>query len=162
VHRDLKPQNIFLHKDGEQTIPKIIDFGLAKAAAEWNMSSITRSGAVLGTPRYMAPEQVFDEPGIDHRADLWALGVVLYRALSGRFPHDGHSLGEVVRAFAEGTWIPVEHYVPDVNRRLATFISHLIAREPNARPQSADAALTQLRNIIQTLSAAGSFATDEP
>jgi eukaryotic-like serine/threonine-protein kinase len=146
LHRDLKPQNIFLHREHGALVPKIIDFGLAKAAAEWNLSAVTRSGVVVGTPRYMAPEQIFNDPVIDGRADIWALGVVLYRALSGAFPHEGRTLGEVVRAFAERKLVPIGARVSLVADSLASLIDGMLAIDANKRVPSAKLALEQLRS----------------
>ncbi len=89
VHRDLKPENIFLSRStGRRLQPKVLDFGIAKfeqRAAE----RLTRDGAVIGSPAYMAPEQLRGDPGVDARADVWALSVVLYQMLVGRRPFDG-------------------------------------------------------------------------
>lgn len=91
VHRDLKPENIFLaHPAGQRLQPKVLDFGIAKLeqrAAE----RLTRDGAVIGSPAYMAPEQLQGDPEVDGRADIWALGVVLYQMVTGARPFDGGS-----------------------------------------------------------------------
>jgi len=97
IHRDLKPENIFLTRGsaGGKDGVKVLDFGIAKLTAQEGdaaSSGITHTGAVMGTPYYMAPEQVFGEKAIDHRADIWALGVILYECVSGRKPIGGSSL----------------------------------------------------------------------
>src|ERR1043165_1346979 len=90
VHRDLKPENIFLcHGPTAVPVVKILDFGIAKLTAldgEARRSTGLTTGAVLGTPEYMAPEQVFAEADLDHRADIWALGLIIYQSLSGVLP----------------------------------------------------------------------------
>ncbi|HEY3233567.1 MAG TPA: serine/threonine-protein kinase [Polyangiaceae bacterium] len=85
VHRDIKPENIFIARDeyGRQH-PKIVDFGVARFAETGH--SLTRSGALMGTPDYMAPEQARGDPEVDHRSDVWALSVVLYEMMTGRLP----------------------------------------------------------------------------
>ena len=101
VHRDLKPENIFLAKgkDGTEEV-KVLDFGIAKLTAldgeAAQSTSLTGSGTILGTPHYMAPEQMFGEKDIDHRADIWAIGVMLYEALSGVLPTQADNVGQVL------------------------------------------------------------------
>src|SRR3984885_12530207 len=85
VHRDLKPANIFLVKDDEREIAKVLDFGIAKTTTV-GVDGNTRTGAVLGTPYYMSPEQARGQKGIDHRADLWSFGVVVYQCVTGQLP----------------------------------------------------------------------------
>ncbi|HEY8088125.1 MAG TPA: serine/threonine-protein kinase [Polyangiaceae bacterium] len=95
VHRDLKPENVFLAETEEGEVVKILDFGIAKmvSAQEWRCGTL--EGQVLGTPQYMSPEQVRGAKTIDHRSDLWSLGVVTYYCLIGRLPFDSPALGEV-------------------------------------------------------------------
>src|SRR5207237_6728118 len=101
VPRDHKPENIFLARgsSGERVV-KVLDFGIAKLIAldgEAMQSSGLATSAVLGTPAYMSPEQVFGETDLDHRADIWALGIVLYQCLSGVLPTQGDNIGQVLR-----------------------------------------------------------------
>lgn len=163
IHRDLKPHNVFVHRGPEgATVPKVIDFGLAKPTADWNAraSTLTRTGHVVGTPRYMAPEQLFDDPAADHRVDLWALGVVLYRALSGGFPHEGRTLGEIVRAFAERRSVPLSARAPQLPPDVVAFVGNLLGREADDRPRTAALALSLLEALQSRYGAApfGSFA----
>jgi serine/threonine-protein kinase len=100
VHRDLKPQNVMLA--GARVV--VLDFGIAKLLPAWGAhTKLTATGAVVGTPRFMAPEQIFGEPDVDARADVWALGALLLRVLSGRAPVEGSTIGEVTKALRHGT-----------------------------------------------------------
>ena len=96
VHRDIKPENIFLHLDRVSgvSLPKVLDFGISKFAD--GASSVTITGAVLGSPRYMSPEQSRSVPNLDGRSDLWACGVILFEALTGTFPHNGDSFSSLI------------------------------------------------------------------
>ena len=100
VHRDLKPENIFLTEspDDDERVAKVVDFGIAKFTdgAPVGMSSSTRTGMILGTPMYMSPEQARGLREIDHRSDLWALGVVVYRCVLGKLPFEGQAVGDIV------------------------------------------------------------------
>jgi serine/threonine protein kinase len=89
VHRDIKADNIFLAHSPEGLLAKVLDFGMAKHHASRAGSLVTATGVIVGTPEYMSPEQVLGSKHVDHRADLWALGVVTYRALFGRMPFTG-------------------------------------------------------------------------
>jgi serine/threonine-protein kinase len=98
IHRDLKPENIFLITRGQtQDFVKVLDFGLAKLTqGEEKVSHKTRTGSVMGTPYYMAPEQCEGKAGIDHRADVYSLGVILFEMMTGRVPFGGEGYGEII------------------------------------------------------------------
>src|SRR5690349_20932604 len=83
VHRDLKPTNIFLAQIDDEEIVKVLDFGIAKTTLGAGTNDVTKTGMILGSPSYMSPEQARDIKSVDHRADLWSLGVILFRALTG-------------------------------------------------------------------------------
>lgn len=142
VHRDIKPENLL--RVGESV--QVADFGIARAlsaAAADSGAAQTTAGMVLGTPRYMSPEQVVADPGVDHRADLYALGAVAFELLSGRLPYDGPTAVQMMRQHATAP-IPSlrgTHGVPDA---LAALVSHLLAKAPDDRPQTAAAVLQQL------------------
>src|SRR5262249_27701770 len=92
IHRDIKPGNIFLaNGDGDEVVVKILDFGIAKVKLDQmdqdTSSELTRTGSMLGSPQYMSPEQAQGLKSLDHRTDVWSMGVVLYKMLSGRTPH---------------------------------------------------------------------------
>jgi serine/threonine protein kinase/Tol biopolymer transport system component len=138
VHRDVKPANLMVTPDD---VVKIVDFGIAKLAGA---AGITRTGVALGTPAYMAPEQV-QGGDTDHRADLWALGVVLYEMLAGRRPFpDGH---EVVafQAILFQEPPPLRELRPEVPPELERIVAALLRKKPEERPASAEAVLEELR-----------------
>jgi hypothetical protein len=131
VHRDVKPANILL-EEGVQRV-KITDFGLARAADD---ASLTQSGFVAGSPLYMAPEQARGE-AIDHRADLFSLGSVLYTLCTGRPPFRASHALAVLRRVCEDTPRPIRETNPDVPEWLAAVVEKLMAKDPADRFQSA-------------------------
>jgi serine/threonine-protein kinase len=135
VHRDLKPSNVFLVRDDEREIAKVLDFGVAKVT-EVGLDGSTSSGALLGTPYYMSPEQAKGEKGIDHRSDLWALGVVVFQCLVGRAPFTGRALGELfVNIIVEP--LPVPSQIAPVPPGFDAWWTRAAARDPNERFQTA-------------------------
>src|SRR4029077_4506166 len=92
VHRDLKPQNIFLATGPKGIEPKVLDFGISKSADSLAANALTRTGSVIGTPYYLAPEQIQDARAATPSSDQYALGVILYECLAGRRPFEGDSL----------------------------------------------------------------------
>ncbi len=131
IHRDVKPANILLENGIERV--KVTDFGLARAADD---ASLTQSGVIAGTPQYMSPEQARGEP-LDHRADLFSLGSVLYALCTGRAPFRAGTTLAVLRRICEETPRPVNQVNPDVPAWLAEVVALLQAKEPAERLQSA-------------------------
>ena len=110
IHRDLKPENIFLaHAPDGGRLPKVLDFGIAKVLDPNQINELatksgaTRTGSMLGTPHYMSIEQACGEKDIDHRTDVWSMGIILYNMLSGRRPYDGENYGQILRALMTTT-----------------------------------------------------------
>jgi serine/threonine-protein kinase len=140
VHRDLKPDNIFLARENGGEMVKIVDFGIAKLTAvdgpAQETAGLTKSGMLIGTPHYMAPEQAFADGTIDARADLWAVGVVLYEALSGSRPFDGDNVGQVLKRLAQLSLRPIDEVVRGLPKRLSVVIGLLLS-ERALRPKSA-------------------------
>src|SRR5262249_10781699 len=130
IHRDVKPANILL-ENGVQRV-KITDFGLARAADD---ASLTQSGFIAGTPTYMAPKQANGEP-VDHRADLFSLGSVLYEMCTGRSAFRAPSTVAVIRRVCDETPRPIRAVNPDVPEALCRLIERLHAKKPADRPAS--------------------------
>jgi len=153
VHRDLKPDNVFLCFDeddpsAEALRVKVLDFGVAKLAApgEHSSSGLTSVGQILGTPAYMAPEQCRGERDIDHRADIWAIGVMTYELLSGERPIEGESVGEVVEWLLTEGVPPLRELVPDAPFDIAVMARRLLERDRRARPDDLREVAEVLRN----------------
>jgi serine/threonine protein kinase len=132
VHRDVKPANILLENSVERV--KLSDFGLARAAAD---ASLTQSGVVAGTPMFMAPEQARGEP-VDHRADLFSLGSVLYALCTGRPPFRAGTAVAVLKRVCEDTPRAICETNPEIPGWLCDIIAKLHAKDPNDRFQSAN------------------------
>ncbi len=132
VHRDVKPANILLEEGMERV--KLTDFGLARAVAD---ASETMSGVILGTPSYMAPEQA-EGRAIDHRADLFALGAVLYACFAGCAPFRAESTLAVLRKVCDSPHQPLRQINPDVPEWLGDVIDRLLSKNPDGRYASAN------------------------
>jgi serine/threonine protein kinase len=135
VHRDLKPENIILSESDGQIVPKVVDFGVSKAVGTSGIphSSLTRTGALVGTPHYMALEQVDGTNQIDGRTDVYGFGVLLYRALTGHFPFDGSSLGEVILKIGTKDAVPMRILRADLPPELDALILRALSRDRNRR-----------------------------
>ncbi len=139
VHRDLKPENVFLARKGRHVdIVKVLDFGLAKLIDRKTFdTSITRSGDVFGTPMYMAPEQLRGAKEVDGRADVYAIGAILYEALTGNTPFEASHLAELVLKIMVDPIEPLVEVRPDVPEELALVVEKAMEKEPDDRFQSA-------------------------
>lgn len=148
IHRDIKPENIMIRPDG---LAKVLDFGLARIVApagdlrETNYYSTAR-GALIGTPRYMAPEQVRGMR-VDHRADIFSLGVVLYEMLAGRPPFKGETMADQIAAILEREPEPLLGARPDLPPALQQVVSQCLAKDPDNRCQSMDQVLADLESL---------------
>ncbi|MBT8401066.1 MAG: protein kinase [Rhodothermia bacterium] len=137
VHRDVKPANVMFADDD---CVKIVDFGLAKLAGQ---TVLTKSGTTLGTIAYMSPEQARGE-GVDHRADLWALGVILYEMVVGERPFKGDYDQAVVYSILNTEPEPVITHRPDAPAGVGTIVDRALQKNPDSRYQTADEMLADL------------------
>lgn len=136
VHRDVKPGNLFLARDDtQQEVVKLVDFGTARVEKSQG-PKITLQGALLGTPEYMAPEQLLAKPDVDHRADIYAAGVLLYECLAGAVPFEG-TYGEILLKASTEPLPKLSERCPDVPATIALVIETALAREAADRWQDA-------------------------
>ena len=144
IHRDIKPGNIWL--EGKHLRVKILDFGLARVVGSTPTEAVTQQGAVVGTPAYMSPEQARGEP-LDARSDLFSLGTVLYQMMTGKQPFRSPSTTGVLIAVATESPPPPSALNPAVPPALDAFTMSLLAKDPAARPATAEGAALHLRAI---------------
>ena len=137
VHRDIKPANLILARDGKKAIVKVLDFGLAKVTSEGQTdSNLTREGQMLGTPDFIAPEQIRDAQSADIRADIYSLGCTLYYLLTGGPPFRGDHLWDVYQAHFSMEAGPLNLVRPEVPVELAAVVAKMMAKEPARRFQT--------------------------
>ncbi len=150
VHRDLKPDNIFLiHRGDDQDFVKVLDFGIAKVGS--GTQKLTKAGQVFGTPHYMSPEQCAGR-GIDHRTDIYAMGVILYEMVCGRVPFDADNLMGVLTQHMYENPIPPRELPPpaaSVSSGLEAVILKCLAKAPEGRYATAKEMLTDLQQVAQ-------------
>jgi hypothetical protein len=154
VHRDIKPANLWLDA-AKQGRVKVLDFGLARPAG--GEDALTGLGAVVGTPAFMSPEQARGE--VDHRSDIYSLGAVLYRLLTGRLPVPGNTAYHILANLGTVAPKPVRELAPDVPAAFADLVMRLLAKLPEDRPQSAQEVAEAIRAVERELSAARASAT---
>jgi eukaryotic-like serine/threonine-protein kinase len=183
VHRDIKPDNLFLiDAGGDDIFVKVLDFGVAKQTKAHTQSVVTMTGTMIGTPAYMSPEQILNGKDVDHRSDLWSLGVVAYHALVGEPPFDGETLGALCVAIAAGKYPPASQLRPELPDSIDAWFERALALEPSARfdtvkemalafdeaarglapPPREDAALSTNRGVVAERRRSAPAATPHP
>ena len=136
VHRDLKPENVFLTSSKQGVVPKVLDFGISKIVQPGE-EKLTATGTAMGTPTYMSPEQVQGASDLDARADVWALGVMLYELASGILPFLGPSAGAIFVNICTRDPAPLTQHVPEVAPDYARIVERCLRRDLAARYPSA-------------------------
>jgi serine/threonine-protein kinase len=142
VHRDLKPDNVFLVDRDGQTVPMVLDFGIAKLLVQDkdDTDSVdTGTGTMLGSAGYMSPEQGFGEKDIDERADLWAIGVILYECLAGIRPVEADNLGQYLKRLMSDAITPLEALEPDLPATITSTVKALLETDRDDRLSDLDA-----------------------
>jgi serine/threonine protein kinase len=145
IHRDLKPDNILVTRNEDEELVKVLDFGIAKWLGG-HQSSGTLAGQMLGTPAYMSPEHFANSANIDHRADLWGLGVIAFECLTGTRPFQGETLVSLALSVCNGRYEPASSFanVPD---GFDAWFARAVARDPNDRFPSARVMADELRGL---------------
>jgi serine/threonine protein kinase len=159
VHRDVKPENILITAKG---VAKLGDFGLARLAESPDLTAVTRTGFVLGTIDYLAPEQARDARRADIRSDLYSLGCTLYRLLSGRLPFDAGTPLEKLLAHQDESVKPIRELAPAVPETLAAVIMKLMAKTPEDRFQTPAELLGALNGIADEVSISTTLSASTP
>jgi serine/threonine protein kinase len=138
IHRDLKPSNIMMQLGrNDKLTPKVCDFGLAKALKD-NQSNMTRTGMTMGTPAYMAPEQVRDAKGVNQLADIFSLGTILYELLTGKQAFQGKDTLELLNSVANLPHLPPERHVEGIPERYINAINGSLVKDPALRIPNCD------------------------
>jgi eukaryotic-like serine/threonine-protein kinase len=148
VHRDIKPGNLFLPGSVLSAV-RVLDFGLARRVLD--PRRITQSGGIMGTPMYMAPEQARGEPYIDARADIFALGCVLFQCLTGQPPFTGPTAMAVLAKICLDESLPVRDLCPGLPQDLEQILTRMLAKERGARPPDATSVAVDLSRIAERL-----------
>ncbi len=134
IHRDIKPSNLFLVKKRDGTsLVKVLDFGISKLVQTGSDAAQTRTAALMGSPLYMSPEQMASSRDVDARSDIWALGVVLYEALTGATPFEGETLPQICLAVASADPSPIGQRVPGLPPGLGATVMRCLEKSPAAR-----------------------------
>jgi serine/threonine-protein kinase len=144
VHRDLKPDNIFIIAGPQGEFVKVVDFGISKIVTRDEGAKLTSTGMTVGTPQYMAPEQLRGARDLDGRADVYALGIMLYEVLAGVRPFDGFTYEDVILKVVTETPAPLKSYRPDIPPDLIALIDRTMARDRAQRVSS----MNELRQLL--------------
>jgi serine/threonine protein kinase len=151
AHRDLKPENVFLTVDADGVIfPKLLDFGIAKLLHEGEMANRTRTGAMMGTPYYMSPEQCRGV-GVDHRSDIYSFAIMIHEVLTGKKPFDAENVMDLLMKQISATPPAMSQVRPDLPRALDAPVLRMLDKSAERRPQTMSAALDELAAAARTI-----------
>lgn len=145
IHRDIKPANILINKNG---LVKVTDFGLAKMVAASSLGGISYAGQILGTPFYIAPEQI-DSSQVDGRADIYSLGITFYQMLTKRLPFEGDDVYSLLLARFKKPPTPITTYNPEIPSAMARIVHRMIEQNPQDRISTAKEVVSQLTKLAQ-------------
>jgi eukaryotic-like serine/threonine-protein kinase len=152
VHRDIKPENIFLLKRKEQDFVKVVDFGISKSLRATDEQEeqvrLTQTGMVLGTPLYMSPEQARGDEDLDHRVDIYALGIIMYEAASGRVPFSGNNYLSVISQVLNEDPKPLREIRPELSDEFEAIVQKAIAKDRTDRYTDSNAMLADLNAVL--------------
>jgi serine/threonine-protein kinase len=152
VHRDLKPTNIFLHRDRDgRLVPKILDFGVSKILEEEQNTALTIAGAVLGSPHYMSPEQAMGAPGIDGRTDVFAYGGILFEGLTGRRAYDAPNFNALIVTIATKQPARIDELAPELPESLRALVRDCLVTDKDARLASFDLIAERIAAMLPAL-----------
>lgn len=152
VHRDIKPQNVFIaHRPGKRPLVKVVDFGISKVTSPDHLGeavNLTTTSALLGTPSFVAPEQISSSRDVDGRADIWAIGVCLYRATTGALPFEGWSVMDLAVRIMSQDVLPPSSADPDFPPALERVILRCLEKERERRYPDIQSLLDDLRAAV--------------
>ncbi|HEY5944626.1 MAG TPA: protein kinase [Kofleriaceae bacterium] len=158
VHRDMKPENIYVTHDASGDVPKLLDFGIAKVSGNDGQNNLTRTGTIFGTPFYMAPEQALGNP-VDARTDIYAMGVIMYECFAGSLPFQGESFMGILTQHITTEPEPVAQRAARAGRQLPVGIAEIITRcmqkDPKQRYQTMDELVNALIGVYRGIAGAG-------
>ncbi|HKO52997.1 MAG TPA: protein kinase [Polyangiaceae bacterium] len=153
VHRDLKPENMFLAATPEGIVLKILDFGISKdigtTIREGKRTTLTKGGAAVGSPSYMAPEQIRAAPNLDARADIWSLGTILFELLTGRCPFEAETVALMYQKVLTEDAPSLLDFIPDAPSELNTIIRLCLQKDADDRFQTVQELASALRGLMR-------------